>query len=354
MGRLPNDAIVFIDLGGALMNAYIIEQLIETGLLVVLCLCFVAIMTISVHDIIRTTRHRRLPKVLRDQPHITVLVYACNDAATIKECLTSILHSSYRHFDVVMIDDRSSDRTYKKARLFQDAIHKENLILYKRRKVSSQQIVLRDAYKRSKRGDVVLVLSGSMVISKVFLRECAGEYATYPVDSIKLNTHYEVGTNLQAVVPRIQQLARHLQLKVSTIVSLGSKSELGVLYKREVFLRKYQKRHEYRGNLIVGLVRSPKIEQERSFVSAGITAGLLVLGTYALYSAIATHDGVLLIFSWLIVTLWLLAAVWLDEAEKLGGKLKLTFSVPPLYFVMYSRQVIKILLWPIKTFFNRG
>lgn len=342
------------------MNAYIFERSLETLTLIILCLCFISIMVAALYDIIRVNKRQRLPRVLQKQPHITVLVYAKNNAATISTCLKSIMKSTYRHFDVVVTDDGSKDATSQEAKRVQRDLKQGSLRVYKKRKAASTQKVLEAAYQKSKKGELVLVVSGDTIIGKTFLRQCAGEFRAFPAEAIKLNTHYEVATNLGMVVPRFQQLGRHLQMKLSSLfhIEKNQGDDTSVLYTQKAFrqLQKSKVAVSYRGHLVVELLQRPKVlsAQHRSLVSTlGVGAGI-ALATYATYLAISIQNVTLLLFSWLGVCLWFLGALWLDEAEKIEGKLKLTFTLPPLYVFMYITGLLQLVGAPIRTFFNRG
>ena len=46
-----------------------------------------------------------------DAPRVAIVVPARNEAANIEQCVRSLLAQAYRHFEVIVVDDRSSDRT---------------------------------------------------------------------------------------------------------------------------------------------------------------------------------------------------------------------------------------------------
>ena len=342
------------------MNAYIFERSIEMGVLLLLALCFVSIMVVALYDIRQTAKRQHMPRVLRNQPHITVLVYAKNNADTILATLKSCLRSTYRHYDIVMVDDGSKDATFATATSFQAPLKNGRLRVFKKRKVTTASQALHDAYRKSKKGELVMVIGGDTVLTKMFLRECAGEYRAFPAAAFKLNTHYEVASSLKAVVPRFQQLGRHLQMKITSLVGLekNRSDDKNIVYTRKAFLtsRKSNIPISYRGQLAVQVLALPKLlSTKRDSLASivGIIVGLALM-TYAGYVAFSTHNPTLLLFTWLSVCLWFLGALWLDEAEKTEGKVTLTFTLPPLYIFMYITGFIQLISVPIKTFFNRG
>lgn len=342
------------------MNAYIVERSIEMGVLILLGLCFISIMVVAIYDIIRSSTRQHLPRVLQHQPHITVLVYTKNNAQTIRANLKSIMQSTYRHFDVVMVDDGSVDDTYQVAKGLQQNMKRGRLVIFKKRKPALRSEVLYAAYRKSLKGDLVLVLNADTTITKQLLRQCAGEYRAFPAEAIKLNRQYEVADNLRAVLPRFQQLGHHLQMKLfSFLKNRNNYTDEGeVVYTRTTFLalRKTRVPVSYRGHLIVKTLTVPtflSVPRLSAVSVLGIICGLALL-SYAGFEAVVNHTPTLLLLSWLVVCLWFLGALWLDEAEKTEGKIKLTFTLPPLYFFIYLTGILQLIMLPIKRFFNRG
>ena len=56
---------------------------------------------------------------------VSVLIPARNEETNIKECLDSVLNQRYKHFEVIVLDDESTDNTYK---IIQDILLKSDKI----------------------------------------------------------------------------------------------------------------------------------------------------------------------------------------------------------------------------------
>lgn len=52
-------------------------------------------------------------KVLTDQPLVSVLIPARNEENNIKKCLDSFLNQSYKNYEILVLDDNSTDKTYE-------------------------------------------------------------------------------------------------------------------------------------------------------------------------------------------------------------------------------------------------
>lgn len=48
---------------------------------------------------------------MTDSPDLTVVILTYNSAATIEECLNSLVSQRYQDFDVIVVDDDSTDET---------------------------------------------------------------------------------------------------------------------------------------------------------------------------------------------------------------------------------------------------
>lgn len=340
------------------MNAYIFGRLIETGLYMVVGVCLVIGILVAIDDIVSTNRARRLPAILRKQPHITVLVYARSMGATIVECLRSINQNTYKYFDVVIVDDRSTDDTFKRAQQYVEKLTRRRITLYKKRKAVPYTEVLKEAYRKSQHGELVVVAAGDAVLPKHFLRQCAGEQAAFPADQLIFNTQYQVGERLGMVLPRLQQLSRQLFFKVRSVMKLQQVQQENqyFLCRPEVVLRPSAWHVvSYRGRLSLKL--SPRASVRQTFVPWSrvlLYLLLLVFISYILYAAIFLKAPNLLLLSWLILLAWFLTAVWYDETAKKEEKLKLTFSLPPLFFIIYITTFFKLLLMSFRTIFYRG
>jgi cellulose synthase/poly-beta-1,6-N-acetylglucosamine synthase-like glycosyltransferase/peptidoglycan/xylan/chitin deacetylase (PgdA/CDA1 family) len=62
-----------------------------------------------------TKRKRHMPSYAKDVPSVTVVIPAYNEADVIAACIERVLQSQYPYFDIIVVDDGSTDDTYAKA-----------------------------------------------------------------------------------------------------------------------------------------------------------------------------------------------------------------------------------------------
>jgi len=56
----------------------------------------------------------------RELPFVSIVVPAYNEAKTIESCIRSLLCSDYEKFEIILVDDGSTDNTLEKMKLFSD------------------------------------------------------------------------------------------------------------------------------------------------------------------------------------------------------------------------------------------
>lgn len=339
------------------MNWHVIEQLLIGGTYTLLVVCLIGIIFAAAYDSVRISQRKSLPRVVRNQPHITVIVYV-TDSTTLEQSLRSIAHNKYRHFDVVVVDDRSRGASYQQTRLLKGAF-KMHCTVYRRRKAAPLATVLTAAYRKSLRGQLVLVLDSAMCISDTFLYTCAQEYTAFPAESIQCKVVPGQRVSFLSMISGAERKGSDLRQKALSLIGVasGTRHTMGALYQRQAFLNDRPRLWaSFRGNLSIQEVRPPSIRPTRlsSPLSVGGALSVLVCVTVFLCIAFIAEDGTLLLTSWAVVTLWLLAAIWLDEAETGKAKLTATFTLPSLYFFMYVTGIMQFVFLQVRTIFNRG
>ena len=70
---------------------------------------------LSLYFEIRQTwrNHRKVKTALDDEPLVSIIVPGYNEEKVLGACISSILASSYQHFELIMVNDGSTDSTAK-------------------------------------------------------------------------------------------------------------------------------------------------------------------------------------------------------------------------------------------------
>jgi len=70
--------------------------------------------------IISELRPRHAPAFDTPNPLVSIVVPAYNEEIVIANCVNSILASNYKNYEIILVDDGSSDGTLKEMRKFKD------------------------------------------------------------------------------------------------------------------------------------------------------------------------------------------------------------------------------------------
>ncbi|NUH63726.1 glycosyltransferase [Sulfitobacter sp. S0837] len=65
--------------------------------------------------LLATKRKRHVTSPTKDTPSVTIVIPAYNEGKVIEKCIREALYSDYPDFDIIVVDDGSTDNTYEKA-----------------------------------------------------------------------------------------------------------------------------------------------------------------------------------------------------------------------------------------------
>ncbi|MBC7943193.1 glycosyltransferase [Candidatus Saccharibacteria bacterium] len=331
------------------MNQQLFIWISEWTLLLVTFIGLIIIFGASMYDIRAISRRRYLHQVaikLRKprQPHITVLIHTKNNEATIDACLASVWRSKYRNYDIVVVDNISSDATKRIIHDYWQKHSKVPLYFYGKRKSSDRLPALRQGYAKSQKGDIVFILDATATISPTLLREAAARFVTDDkLRALRLNEYSRDLYSVAFLFTRMLRLSYNLYIKLLSLLPLGTvnNGQANTLYKKSSFVRNNttaKPSFGYGGALAVS--SPPRAERVPLLL---LVAGLLFM-TYFMYTAATLQTSSLLVLSWIVLSVWLLVVVWSDEVSNLGEKLFLTICIPVFYFMSYAQMVVDVLI----------
>lgn len=166
--------LLFIILSCLGVFLYVFQNYVNTTVgFVILCVCMV---TYGLYSIAATKYQKRKlkkhPPVVNEnyKPFVTVMIPAHNEESVISATVENILRMDYPSFEVIVIDDRSSDNT---ASVINDlASRHENVKAFIRDKDAfpGKSAVLNDALKIAN-GDAILVFDADATVEPDFLKK---------------------------------------------------------------------------------------------------------------------------------------------------------------------------------------
>lgn len=350
------------------MNQQLIIQVSEVILLLVVFVGFIVILFAGVYDIRAISRRhyfKEAAKKLRkpSQPHVTIIVCAKDDAASIVNCLRSIYRSLYWNYDIVVVDNVSRDDTRRLTREYMNNHPKVSCYLYAKRKAEAHYKTVHQAYKRSKQGDIVLVLDAVHMIPPTLLKSgVARLVGSQNLQAIKLNEYVTPPRNIAVLVGYFLKLSRHVVAKCASLLSWSrvTMGESGTMYYQHAAVNAGKRKivSQFASDVVVtkmngakkGLAswRQRKIPCQLKLVTWLSATTVFLLLTYFMYTAATLQSSALLMTSWLAFLIWCLAIVWSEDTMKSSEKITLSFSVPIIYFLMYVELFIRAVLTLVK------
>jgi len=279
------------------MNQPLIVLLSEGAVAVFMAIAFLLLVLASVYDMTLIARRSPREPSKKLASHVTILLYCDTAERTIETCLQRIAKSNYADYDVVAINNVSADgtkRVFKKYQAEQDAT---NARFYNKRKKTSKYQALRDGYRRSKKGELVLVLDANDAVPITF--------TSLAMEFRKL-----------AVVLRQKSLAvLHMTRNTVDMPSMW--------YERVTF-------------------KKPPSTPRRSMkvVNVGVVMCALFFMTYFIVIAAWLESSQMLTLSWLAVTVGCFIMVWADDIA-MKKKFALFVVAPLVYFFGY----VQLILW---------
>ena len=89
------------------MDFFLLYQYIVAGILLLIMINFI----INSFLFKNTIRHKLPENFLKENPLISILIPARNEENNIKKCINSLLKQDYENFEILVLDDGSTDRT---------------------------------------------------------------------------------------------------------------------------------------------------------------------------------------------------------------------------------------------------
>ncbi len=362
---------------------YSFEQLIAYGFLSsVLVTLVIGMIERSKEAIqkVKDIKEQHRFKKSRNKPLVTVVVPTHNSQSYIATCLDLLAKTNYKKFEVIIVDNLSTDDTRKIVKRY---TRRRNWKLFARRKHTSRRSAVAAAIARYARGEVIVILEPTAQISADFIERLARHFAynkrlqtLAPVKRTLASTtisgvlqefedvsaeRFRAYLNLsqkepiagafavrRSVVSGRSQSAIESKLKTLTHGPIPKARDTAVHIKPKT-LRQLLFNEEGAPLAYREYIRPKKISQR--LVSGW---NLLIrwleplLTVYFVFIAIAYRQPLLLIISALLLYITLLYAVWTDDHTGSGKRLRLTAFIPMMFVVYVLVGLLQLLIISVR------
>jgi cellulose synthase/poly-beta-1,6-N-acetylglucosamine synthase-like glycosyltransferase len=342
----------------------------------------------------------------RRTPHVTVLVPAHNEEKVIARCLNSIFKSTYRNFDVIVVNDASTDSTKQVIKLYAKLHPDYKLRGVHRRINGGKGEALNYALRRHTKGELVMMLDADSVLATTAIEQAVGYFVDPKVAGVAANVQimnehttlsilqkfeHMIGyrakkayslTNCEFVIGGVASTYRmdvirsvgfydtdtiteDISLSMK-IIAKGNKANR-IVYAADVMAMTepvenvralFRQRYRWKYGSLQNLVKHSNLigKNDERFTSmltiyrlpmAVINELVLFLlpftWLYALYLTMSQKSLSLLLGAYVTVTAYMFLTLWYDEHLSIRERIYLTIYTPIAYFVFYIMDVIQII-----------
>jgi glycosyltransferase involved in cell wall biosynthesis len=109
---------------------------------------------------------------------VVILVYTYNNHTTLLDCLESIRNNSYDNYQIIVIDNASSDQSSRLVATYKRTYPTTPLLLYKRRKVADRLTALQAGYKKAGAAELILVHNANSILPAATIKRSAARFIT--------------------------------------------------------------------------------------------------------------------------------------------------------------------------------
>lgn len=176
---------IFFGLG---IFIYIFQSYFNTvWALAFLCLCMTIYAVFS--NLAYNLKKRKLkkyPQVINEdyKPFVSVMIPAHNEEEVITNTVENILQMDYENFEVIVIDDRSTDNTASVIKDLEKKYEKVKVLIRQEGAFPGKSAVLNDAFQIA-RGDAVLVFDADATVDPDFLSKLIPELEPKDVGAVQ-------------------------------------------------------------------------------------------------------------------------------------------------------------------------
>jgi cellulose synthase/poly-beta-1,6-N-acetylglucosamine synthase-like glycosyltransferase len=353
-------------------------------------------------------RYTRKPRgaTLRDNlPLITVALAAHNEEKVIIRCIESIRKSTYPNIQILIVDDASTDHTYKLAQQYAWHHPAVNMHVIHRPKNSGKGGALTFAIKHFAKGDFVMTIDADSLLRKDAVTNALNYFDEPTVAGVAANVQIIEESSILGMLQKFEHMIGYRSKKVyalsncefvvggvasmyrmSVLKSVGYydtdtlTEDIGLSIKivsrgnraykivyaadvvamtepvdsfkalcRQRFRWKYGSLQNIRKYYkIIGKTNkkfSPMLTIYRLPIAIASELVLLVapiVWGFVLYITFTQHTLALIIGAYLTITAYLLITLWFDEHTSIKDRLRLSAYAPFAYFIFYIMDIVQL------------
>ena len=151
---------------------YIFQSYFNTvwGLALLCTFMFIYALFLNLSYKLKKRKLAKFPEIINEnyKPSVTVMIPAHNEEGVISNTVQNILNMDYENFDIIVIDDRSTDNTASVIKDLEQKYKKVTALIRPKDAFPGKSAVLNDAFKIAK-GEAILVFDADATVEPDFL-----------------------------------------------------------------------------------------------------------------------------------------------------------------------------------------
>ena len=151
---------------------YIFQSYFNTvwGLALLCTFMFIYALFLNLSYKLKKRKLEKYPQIINEnyKPSVTVMIPAHNEEGVISNTVQNILNMDYENFDIIVIDDRSTDNTASVIKDLEQKYEKVTALIRAKDAFPGKSAVLNDAFKVAK-GEAILVFDADATVEPDFL-----------------------------------------------------------------------------------------------------------------------------------------------------------------------------------------
>lgn len=301
-------------------------------------------------------------RILRERQLISVMVCAYNSAVCIEKSLLSIKNNSYLKYEIIVIDNASSDATTLVVKNFAKKYPKKNIRVVKKRVYDNWKNSVKPVIKKYVKGEILLILNAEAELDKYALRNISRRYlSNQDLEILTLNNLLTRNSTVRSLVATFnnlidQQLKKlqfmqkqnNLQNIVVKKATFEQVSVLATPRNKVIFsVKNRDKKVNYASDVVLktsfSSLKPPAANDLGSLLSLPST--LCYLAIFAVLSG----SHIFFAIGWVTIIIFLVFVIWDEKNLTITNKINLSFYTPVIYILFIAQTLVGIvgILWTL-------
>jgi cellulose synthase/poly-beta-1,6-N-acetylglucosamine synthase-like glycosyltransferase len=172
----------------------------------------------DVYDVLRQRKAKRTDP--QEFPYITVIIPAHNEEVCIVRTVSSVLQNDYARKRIIVVDDGSTDRTYRRLNHFKKKNNVTKLVIV-RQKNGGKATAINNALKNHTKGSsLVMVLDADSILDPFAISNMVKHFQDKSVVAAAANVKVIDGYGLITLAQRLEYVVSHRMKRALTVLNM--------------------------------------------------------------------------------------------------------------------------------------